>query len=122
MHQVQIQNQTHPLDQPLMADWGVSFLQRLAGLMFRKALPPTQGLLLVQPVETRLDASIHMFFVATNLAVIWIDNQGKVVDTRLATRWHPYYAPSRPARFVLEIHPSRLDDFCCGDQVSFNHA
>jgi len=120
MHQVEIRNKTHPFSQPLMAGWGASFFHRLAGLMFQKALPVTQGLVLVQPVETRMDAAIHMFFVASDLAVIWIDNQGKVVDTCLAKRWHAYYAPSRPARYVLEIHPSRLGDFSCGDHVRFD--
>jgi uncharacterized membrane protein (UPF0127 family) len=121
MRQVNIRNLTHPLRQPLMAGLAVSFFQRLAGLMFQKAIPEHRGIVLVQPNETRFDAAIHMFFVASDLGIIWLDKQSRVIDTCLAKRWRPYYAPSRPALYVLETHPSRVLDFSCGDQVQFDH-
>jgi uncharacterized membrane protein (UPF0127 family) len=54
-----------------------------------------------------------------DLAVIWVDAQLRVVATRRARRWFPMYLPERPARYVLEAHISRLDDFQVGDEVSF---
>ncbi len=59
-----------------------------------------------------------MLFVFTDLAVAWIDSAGVVVDTCLAKRWRPFYAPRRPARYVLEMNPGRFEDFHPGDRVA----
>jgi uncharacterized membrane protein (UPF0127 family) len=70
-----------------------------------------QGLLLVQSRDSRIDASIHMLGVFMDLAVIWINNAGQVVDTCLARRWRMAYVPKQPSRFILEINPHRLRRF-----------
>ena len=75
--------------------------------------------MLVQGSDSRLEASIHMMFVWIDLAVVWINSGGEVVDVKLARRWRPAYVPRRPARYILEIHPDRLDEFHIGDQVIF---
>ncbi len=118
MQRVQIQNQTCP-HAPLSAVYCVSFLCRLRGLTFRRSLPPDQGLLLVQSRNSRMDSSIHMLAVWMDLGVIWINQAGEVVDTRLARPWRPAYFPRKPARYVLEIHPDRLEDFHIGDRIHF---
>ncbi len=91
-----------------------SFLCRLRGLTFRKEIPPNWGLLLVQERSSKVEASIHMLFVFTDLAVIWLDEDFQVVDKVLAKAWRPFYAPTQPARYVLELHPRHLDDFAIG--------
>lgn len=96
-----------------------SFLCRLRGLTFRRSLPEDWGLLLVQPRDGRIDSSIHMLFVFFDLAVVWINEDGKVVDVRLARKWRPAYLPKKPARYVLEMAAGRLGDFQIGDRVSF---
>jgi uncharacterized membrane protein (UPF0127 family) len=60
-----------------------------------------------------------MLFVWIDLAVVWINTAQQVVDVRLARRWRPAYLPARPARYVLEISPEHLEDFCIGDQLHF---
>jgi hypothetical protein len=40
-----------------------------------------------------------------------------VVDKVLAKRWALAYVPKKAARYVIELHPSRLGDFADGDQV-----
>jgi uncharacterized membrane protein (UPF0127 family) len=119
MKSVAIVNQSHPLAQPLAARYCVSFLCRLRGLTFRRTLARDQGLLLVQPRDSRMDSSIHMLMVFMDLAVVWINDIGEVVDVKLAHQWRPAYFPRRPARYVLEMHPARLADFSIGDKVSF---
>jgi uncharacterized membrane protein (UPF0127 family) len=121
MHNVTVVNKNHPLPSPLQATYCDTFLCRLRGLMFRHDLDHGEGLLLVESRDSRLDASIHMFFVSMDLAVVWINSKNVVVDTVLAKTWKPYYAPRDPACFILEIHPGRLDEFKIGDQVEFNH-
>jgi uncharacterized membrane protein (UPF0127 family) len=121
MRQVQLENLSHPLKSPLLVGYANSFWSRLKGLMFTSPISFDRGLLLVQPRENRIDASIHMFFVNYDLGTVWIDNSDCVVDRCLARRWRPYYAPSRPARYILEINPARLDEFIPGDQLHFEN-
>lgn len=76
---------------------------------------------MVQPRADRTDAAIHMFFMNFDIAVIWADTDLRVVDVKYAKRWHPFYAPACPAKFVLETHPLRLSDFKPGDQLVVTH-
>ena len=117
----QISNQTRPLPALLQAHYCESFVCRLRGLTFRHYLENQEGLLLVQARESRADAGIHMWFVFMDLAVIWIDAQGKVVDKKLARAWRSIFIPQKPARYVLEIVPERLDEFQVGDQLQFEN-
>ena len=119
MKTIQLENKNQPLPAPLQAIYCDSFLCRLRGLMFRSSLAVDTGLLLVETRDSRIDTSIHMLFVFMDLGVVWINSEKIVVDTVLARSWRPAYAPSRPAKYILEIHPSRLDEFKVGDQVEF---
>jgi len=117
--QVQIQNRSHALEQPLWAGYCESFFCRLRGLTFHGRLAPNEGLLLVQRRESRLDGAIHMLAVFNDLAIIWINADYTVVDTLHAKAWHLAYFPKRPAKYILEIHPERIKDFKIGDKVTF---
>lgn len=114
---VHIQNIEKPLTSPLQVRYCESFLCRLRGLMFLTRIEPNRGLLLVQARDSRLDSAIHMLFVFTDLAVSWINSDLVIVDTVLARAWRPVYVPRAAARYVLEIHPNRLQDFHIGDHV-----
>jgi len=122
MKTIRLENKNQPLPSPLHALYCDSFLCRLRGLMFRSSLAPDKGLLLVEAHESRLDTSIHMLFVFMDLAVIWLNSEKVVVDTVLARPWWPAYTPHQPARYILEIHPERLNDFKIGDRVEFQNA
>ena len=119
MRQVIIRNLSQPLSRPLTARYCASFACRLRGLTFRRSLPDEWGLLLVQDRDSRLDAAIHMLGVWMDLAVVWINSHGKVVDLCLARRWRPAYIPKGPARYVLEMDPARLPEFKVGDEIRF---
>ena len=113
-----IVNQTRPLARSIQAGVCDSFITRLRGYMFTSTIQSYEGLWFVQTRASRADTSIHMFFMSFDVAVIWVDRDYRVVDTRLAKRWRPYYAPVRPALYFLETHPDRLADFHSGDQLS----
>ena len=91
------------------------------GLMFRKFLLPNDGVLLVEASDSRMNSSIHMFFMNFDIAVIWINSNMIVVDKVLAKKWKPYYAPQEPAKFILEINPDQINAFKIGDQVTFSY-
>ncbi len=97
--------------------WCNSFLCRLRGLMFRAALAEGEGLLLVERRESRLDTSIHMFFMRFPIAAIWLDAHYRVVDTCLAQPWRPMYAPRAAAQYTLETSPKLLEKIAIGDEL-----
>jgi len=96
-----------------------SFLCRLRGLTFRRHLGDDVGLLLVGRRENRADVAIHMFFVFSPIAAVWLDGGGRVVDVRLARPFRPLYVPRAPARDVLEGPPELLERVRIGDQLRF---
>ncbi len=105
-------------DTPLLrARYCASFLCQLRGLLFRRSLAEDEGLLLVQPRASRINAAIHMLGMAFDLAVIWIDDAQRVVDVQWARRWRPFYFPKKPARYVLETGVQHLGHFFPGDQL-----
>jgi uncharacterized membrane protein (UPF0127 family) len=118
---VLIRNLTRPNVAPVHAEWCQSFLLRLRGFTFRSKLGEDEGLVLVEARDSRLDTSIHMFFVWTELAVAWVNSSNEVVDNVVAKPWRPYYAPTRPARYVIEFNPKRHGAFRPGDRISFDN-
>jgi uncharacterized membrane protein (UPF0127 family) len=89
--------------------------------MFRAQLDHDAGLILVEKSDSRVNTSIHMFFVPFDLAVFWINSNMTVVDKVVAKSWRPAYFPKADARYTLEIHPDRFGDYEVGDKVEFKN-
>ena len=115
--QVVIYNLSRQSTQPITADYCDSFICRLRGLTFRRHIPAQWGLMLVQKRDSRVDSSIHMLGVWTDLTIIWINSDNKVVDVKLARRWRLAYVPQRPACYILEVAPEHFADFVVGDKI-----
>ncbi len=90
--------------------------------MLQKDISPHNGVLLVESGESKVNASIHMFFMNFDIAVIWINDDLQVVDKVLAKRWKALYLPQSPASYILETHSARISDFKVGDQLRFENA
>ena len=119
---IAIKNKNRMIEGDLRIKYCDTFLTQLRGLSFRSRLARDEGLLLVGTRDSRLDSSIHMFFVPFDLSVIWINSNMQVVDKVLAKSWRPAYFSRRPAKFALELHPERWKDFEIGDAVEFKDA
>jgi uncharacterized membrane protein (UPF0127 family) len=119
VRQVSVRNKTRELRFPLTLIECSNFLSKFNGLMFQKNLTKYHGLVLSEKSVGRLSSSIHMFFMNFDIGVVWLDSKKCVVDTQLAIKWHPYYAPNAPAQYTLEIHPSRLNEFLIEDEIEF---
>ena len=120
-HPIFVNNLTRPLENPARVGYGDTFLSKLRGLMFRSRLDLDDGLLLVEKRNSRLDTSIHMFFVPFDLAVFWINSDMIVVDKIVAKSWRPAYFPKADAQFTLEVHPNRFWDYEIGDKDEFKN-
>jgi uncharacterized membrane protein (UPF0127 family) len=114
-------NKTRGLQSPLKLKVCSRFFQKFRGLMFQKTLNPDEGIILVEQTDSVISSSIHMFFMNFDLGILWVNEKMQVVDRCIATRWHPYYASQTPARYTLEIHPSRLGEFEPGDRLEFHN-
>lgn len=80
-----------------------SFGTRLAGLMFRRPLPPATGLL-ITPCN-----SIHMCFMRFAIDAVYLDEQGKIL--KVARHLRPWIGLSAcwPAKSVLELTAGQAD-------------
>jgi len=117
-----VENKSRTNRTPARIRYCDTFLTQLRGFTFSSRLPQDEGLVLVGKRDSRLDSSIHMLFVSFDLAVFWIDSDMQVVDKVLAKSWRPAYFPKKPARYVLEVHPERWEEYEIGDTVQFKDA
>jgi len=85
--------------------------------MLKKELKQDEGIILVEKSETKLNTSIHMFFMKFDITVIWLDKQMVIVDKVLARKWAPMYKPKLPAQYVLELHHAKFSDYVIGDKL-----
>jgi uncharacterized membrane protein (UPF0127 family) len=105
----------------ITAQLAESFISKFLGLMFRRDLPRNHGILIDEHAESRLNTSIHMFFMFFDITALWINQDLIVVDKRLAIKGHPAYMPIAPARYVLEIDTENYLDYKIGDQLHFTY-
>ncbi len=119
---ISIENVDRRIDGALRIKYCDTFLTQLRGFTLHSDLARDEGLVLVGKRDSRLDSSIHMFFVSFDLAVIWISSKMEIVDKVLARSWKPAYFSKQPAQYVLEVHPDRWEEFQVGDRVVFKDA
>ncbi|MDF1500763.1 MAG: DUF192 domain-containing protein [Anaerolineales bacterium] len=99
---------------------------RRGGLLGRKALGREEGVLLKMPGgrsgKAGFMTSIHMLGMRFPIAAAWLDEEGVVVHSVLAKPWRPYYASSRRAWYVLEVHPNLLERIPVGKVLGWERA
>jgi uncharacterized membrane protein (UPF0127 family) len=99
---------------------------RRKGLLGRESLDPGQGVLLVMPRRLRLSLlhTIHMFGVPFELAAAWLDEEGFILEARLARPGRMYVPPGilTGNRFILELHPEYLPQLRSGHRVRWREA
>ena len=76
-----------------------SFFKRFRGLMLIRNV--SYALVFVLPAETKANASIHMFFMLSDIDVIWLDSARRVVDFKTAKKWR-LYTPKKAAKYIIE--------------------
>lgn len=117
MKTVELVNSTSPTGKTVVKVCD-TFLSRLLGLMFTKAVPKDGGIILDGRRPSRVNSAIHMFFMNYPITVLWLSPDLVVVDKAPAKPWVPAYIPKAPARYIVELHAARLDDFSVGDQLA----
>jgi uncharacterized membrane protein (UPF0127 family) len=115
MKKIILSNQTNPKILPLTLKYCDSFLSKFKGLMFINNLPPQEGIILVDSSESKINSSIHMFFMNFNITVLWLTKDLTICDKALAKKWRPAYFPAQAAKFVVEISENEYSNYAIGD-------
>ena len=102
------------------AKWCQSFWCHFRGLQFVRHLDEDEGLLFVTGGENVAYTTIHMLFMFMEIAVVWLDSSGRVVDKKLAKPWRLAYAPQKAAQYYIEAPVSLLDRVEIGDVLKFD--
>ena len=121
MAYVNVINSTHPLKSPLEVRVCDTFISRLRGLTFHPPLKASEGIVLVQARDSRIDTAIHMLGVSMDLTIVWVNAANTVVDLIVARKWWTIHIPKSPARYIIECRPDRLADFNIGDELKLEH-
>lgn len=121
MKQVRILNRSRPLGRPLFAGYCDGFWCRLRGLAWQRALHPERGLVLAHARAGRSQSSIHMLGMFFDLAIVWLDEDKRVVDVQPAYRWRSVLLPAKAARYVIECALERIPEFQLGEQIDFEN-
>ena len=93
--------------------------QRRQGLMHRKFIARNAGMLFLydRPGNYR----IWMKNTLIPLTVIWLDDDAKIIGTRLLQPCKqircPVYGVERPSKFIIELHPERRQNFKPGQRL-----
>jgi uncharacterized membrane protein (UPF0127 family) len=92
-------------DREFSVEIATTIEEKRLGLMYRRALPESHGLLMV--FENDSSVPIWMKNVFVPLDVVWLSVRGQVIDRQTLPPCHqspcPIYRPTRPARYVLEV-------------------
>jgi hypothetical protein len=102
------------------AKWCASFWCKLRGLQFTFQLDDDAGLLFVNSRESRTESAIHMLFMFMEIAVVWLDSSGRVVDKQRAKPWRLAYVPQKAAQYYIEARPELLERVEIGDVLQFD--
>ena len=89
------------------------------GLMFRRKKIIEKGICLVIPTkkETRINASITMFFCFSSMDILFLNKNFEVVDKVELKPWIFNYTPEKPAKYVIESISHKFKGIKIGDKV-----
>ncbi|USS41471.1 DUF192 domain-containing protein [Thermococcus aggregans] len=95
-----------------------TFFKRFRGLMLKPTID--YALVFILPRETRINASIHMFFMLQSIDVIFLNSSREVVDLKRAHPWR-IYVPKESARYIIEAPLGVIDHLRVeiGDEIDW---
>lgn len=89
--------------------------------MFSKSIDYDGGLFFVNSVEDRINSAIHMYFMNYDLTILWADHDGRIVDRVKALKWKTIASPQKDAKYILEAHIDRFEEYNTGDMLDFRY-
>lgn len=93
---------------------------RAKGLMFSREKNFDYGLIFDLERETKIGASIHMFFVFFPINVVFLDSKKKIIDIKLGLKPWQMTKPRDKCRYIIEL-PAKYGKklFSIGDKLNW---
>lgn len=89
-------------------EYARSFLARMSGLMFRKAIPSDHAMIFI--LKEPSFVSVHMLFVFYDIDVIFLNKKKIVLDTSTLKSWTGYKSMN-DIKYILEMKAGSIDLF-----------
>lgn len=80
-----------------------NIFSRAKGLMFSKEKNFDYGLIFDLERETKVGASIHMFFVFFPINVLFLDSNKKIIDLKFGLKPWQMTRPMKKCRYIIEL-------------------
>ncbi len=95
--------------------WAKNFWSRLRGLMFRK----NRDIIIIFSMEKpeRTGASIHSFFVFFTFDLIFLDENGTVMEKYTVKPFTPNITPKNKVKYILELPEGMGKMFPLGEKI-----
>lgn len=90
--------------------------QKIRGMMFMLKPEP---MFFEFTQESVFDSAVHMLFVFFPLDLVFLNSKWEVVGVKRAIPFYPYYAPEKPATYLLELPEGQGKIFKVGEKVSY---
>ncbi len=87
--------------------------------MFERADNFDYALVFELPRESRLGASVHMFFVFFPIGIVFLDSEKKVVDKAVLKPWMLNYTPKKAAKYFVELQPEKISEIKLGEKLEW---
>lgn len=96
--------------------WAEDFWSRLRGLMFRR----NRDIIIVFPLKnsTRRGASVHSFFVFFPFDLVFVDENGVVVEKHRVKPFTPNITPKTRVKYIIEIPQGMGRMFSLGERIN----
>ena len=94
-------------------------LAKLKGLMFERKASFDYALIMPLYRETRIGASIHMFFVFFPITAAFVDWDRRVVDKTLLKPFTPNYTPKKKCSYIIELPAEKFGELDTGDLLKW---
>ena len=91
-----------------------NFFSKGIGLMFRKNI--SKPYIFIFNREKII--SLHMWFVFTNLSVLYLDKSKRIVEIA-ELKPFTFYTPKNKAKYVIELQKNSLKKFEVGQKLEF---
>lgn len=97
-----------------------NMFSRAKGLMFSRQKDFDYGLIFDLERETKIGASIHMFFVFFPINLVFLDSNKRIIDLKLGLKPWQMTKPKTKCRYIIEL-PVEYGKkfFSVGDRISW---
>ena len=96
------------------------FFCRLRGLIISDSLTEDEGIIIERRDDSRFLAGVHTLGMTFEIAVIWLDRELEVVDSRYVPPWQAACIPQTAAKYIIETLPETLNRIVFGDRLIFD--